>query len=300
MIVTGRVKKPFAIIVAGLPGRGKSTFAQDAPDPIFVTTEECDELDAARFPIAKSYEEFLDNLKSKEVKEHKTVVIDAIDGVEQLMHKYLLDNDPKKSKTAATAYGGYGNFYTEAAKLFEKDIKGTLRDLRDNYGMHVIIISHTHKKTENDPINGISYETVRLNLHEKAQSVLVDWVSAVMFASFVNVQDESDYRGAFAVATGDRVLYTEARPGFSTAKNRYALPFELPLKFDAFYEGYENYFAKKSRSADELIAEIEILLAHIQDDELAIKVRESVQKSKEDSEKLHKIIEKLKIRARGE
>ena len=299
MIIKGKQKKPFAIIVAGQPGTGMTTFASHAPDPIFIPTEVTDEADVDRFPIAKSYQELISNLKSPEVKNYKTVVIDAIDGVETLMHRYLLENDPKKAKTANSAYGGYGQFYNEAQKLFEEDIKSTLSDLRENHGLHVIITAHTYKKLEVDPIAGISYDTVQLNLHQKAQSVLVDWVSAVMFASHVSVKAETEGKGSFAVGTGERVLYTESRPGFVVAKNRYNLPFEMPLDFNAFFDAYNDFYLNKKRSIDEILTGINGLLLSVSDEELLAKVNEAIKASNNDLDKLLRIEEKLKIRVRG-
>lgn len=295
-IISGKKKKPFAIIVAGEPGTGKSTFASHAPKPIFIPTEDTSELDIDRYPVAKTWPSFLSALDDVKNFDYKTVVIDAIDGVETLLHKWLLENDPKRSKTAASAYGGYGNFYVEAQKHFDQDLKSRLESLRDDHGKHIIIVAHTTKKSVIDPVIGASYDSLTLNLHPKTHSVLVDWVSCVMFASKVSVMAETNGKGSFAVGTGERVLYTEGRPGFTSAKNRYNLPFEMPLDFHVFYKGYEDFFSGKKRQIEDILASLNLLTAQITDEEMAKKVGEAILKAGGDIDKLEAIETKLKSR----
>ena len=54
----GRASKPPRILCYGVEGIGKSTFGAQAPNPIFIQTEDgLDEIDCNRFPLAASYDE---------------------------------------------------------------------------------------------------------------------------------------------------------------------------------------------------------------------------------------------------
>lgn len=54
-IQTGRSNRPPRLLVYGVEGIGKSTFAAHAPNPIFIQTEDgLDELECSKFPLATS------------------------------------------------------------------------------------------------------------------------------------------------------------------------------------------------------------------------------------------------------
>lgn len=56
-VLTGKVFSPPRLLVYGLDGSGKSTFAAGAPNAIFIQTEKgLDQLGPARFPLAKNIE----------------------------------------------------------------------------------------------------------------------------------------------------------------------------------------------------------------------------------------------------
>ena len=62
-ITRGREGKPPRLLVYGQEGTGKSTFAAGAPSPVFVQTEDgLGEIDTAKFPLAKKFEEVTDAL----------------------------------------------------------------------------------------------------------------------------------------------------------------------------------------------------------------------------------------------
>jgi len=54
-IRTGKQSSPPRILLYGTEGIGKSTFAAQAPNPIFIPTEDgLNEIDCASFPMAKN------------------------------------------------------------------------------------------------------------------------------------------------------------------------------------------------------------------------------------------------------
>ena len=76
------------VLVYGVEGIGKSTFAAGAPSPVFIQTEDgLGALQVDHFPIATRVSDVLDAIGSLFSDDHefKTVVIDSLDWLETLI-----------------------------------------------------------------------------------------------------------------------------------------------------------------------------------------------------------------------
>lgn len=294
-IITGKKKEPFNIILFGGPGLGKSTFAAHAPAPIFVGGEETLELDIARFPQPKSYADFvlqIDHLISTAKSSiYRTVVVDTLDSVESLLHRKILQEDPKQTGSMIAAHGGYGRSYEVAAGQLLL-LRDKFKILRDEHGMNLIFLAHSKKAQAIDTILGLSYDTYELNLHQKAQAVFVDWVSAVLFANYVvHQQQGTNTERTFAFGEGERVLLTEKRPGH-LGKNRFSLPYEMPLDFKVFHEAFNKFF-DVGPSTDDIYVSVRGLAENLTDDKLKEKVFNQLIAAAGDRTKLVKIKQRL-------
>ena len=72
--------KPPRILIHGVAGVGKTTFAAEANQPVFVQTEDgLGTLSSSHFPLARTYEDVIDALAALYTEPHdfKTVVIDS-------------------------------------------------------------------------------------------------------------------------------------------------------------------------------------------------------------------------------
>jgi hypothetical protein len=282
-IIRGKKKKPFNVMLLGIPGIGKSTWAASCPSPIFITAEEIDELDAARLPQLTKFDQIFEALDFvKKHDEFKTVVIDTIDSVERLLHQKILEKDPKGGGSMAKAHGGYGKAYDMALTEMTK-VKDVLRDLRDSHGKNIVLLCHTKTKKTADTIIGAEYDEFKSTLHEKVESLFVDWVSAVLFANYVTHLKDSDNSRDFALGDGERIILTEKRPGH-LAKNRYELPYELEMPIEnpsaPFVSYYEAFYGGRQRSEKEIRDSIQGLVRRIDDENLVQKIVESVNKAK--------------------
>lgn len=291
-IIKGKQKQPFNVILFGTPGVGKSTWASHAPKPIFLGFEETSELEVDRFPIPKNYTEFLSQLEhlTKMPSDYKTVVIDSIDTVERSLHQEIME---KEDKPMAKAMGGYGAAYEHASLRLKADVRDRLKYLRDSRGMNVILLGHVMTKTKTDPIQALTYDAHQPNLHAKAQSLFVDWAQCCFFATYVTspIKDGNSEK-VFALGSGKRKLLCEERPGVY-AKNRYNMPYEVPFEFSVFLKHYEDFYAGKEPSVDELKSSIAGLLT-TKDEALKPKVMAAVEKAGQDQKKLKDILERLK------
>ena len=226
--------KPPRILIHGVAGVGKTTFAAEASKPVFVQTEDgLGTIPAASFPLARTFEEVLESLASLYTEDHdfKTVVIDSVDWLEPLVWgKACRDNGWGSIEDA-----GYGKGYVAALSLWRQYIDG-LNALRDDRGMTVVQIAHTDIKRFDSPEHD-PYDRYVIKLHTRAAALMQEHSDIVLFANYristVKADVGFNKKVNRAMGSGERVIHTAERPAF-LAKNRYGLPETLPLDWQSF------------------------------------------------------------------
>lgn len=262
----GATAAPMRVLLYGPEGIGKTTFGAESPAPIFVGTEDgFGLLDVARFPEPRSWRDVTDALLVLEREKHdyRTLVLDSLDWLEPLVWAEVCRTGGKRSIEDF----GYGKGYVAALDTWRALLAQCDR-LRRAKGMHVVLLAHAKVARFNN-LEGSDYDRFTLKIHEKAAGVAKEWCDAVLFANFTGVlvaKDDSGKSKGKAVGTPTRIVYTERRAAFE-AKNRYALPPELPLSWPDFEAA-----ATALRDPAPLLAELEALAARAPDD-TAAKVR---------------------------
>lgn len=237
-------KKP-RIAIYGPPGIGKTTFAANSEDPVFVLTEDgLGDLEVAALPqdesgnprASKSFEEVLSCLEALGTQDHeyKTVIIDSLDALEPLVWAATCKRNgdvPSIEKVG----GGYGKGYIEANTEW-KMLLDYLTALRDEKGITVVLIAHSAFTHVDDPEHP-AYDTNTLKLHKRASGLVTEWCDIVGFASYrvvVRVDDKGK-RARALEKTQEHVLRIVGSPAV-TAKNRYHMPDSVPLVWESFAE----------------------------------------------------------------
>lgn len=285
----GKVKKPHLILLMGTDGVGKSTFGSQAPNPIFLGSEDgTNNMDVARFPETNSWKEVETAIAELLTKPHdyKTLVIDSADWLEPILHQEICTRHGAKSIELAA--GGYGKGYVEAVGDWQKLCK-SLSQLRDKRGMNVIIIAHTQVVKFADPYTQTEYDRYELKLYKKSSALLREFVDCVFFANF-EIFSKKDGQKQRHYGDGARVMYTERRPGFD-AKNRLGLPFQIPLSWDDFLAAIPD-----KPSTESIISSINGLLEEVKDADLKAKVEAAVLSAKDNAEQLDAIKNRLIVR----
>lgn len=232
-VTRGPRPAPVRAMVFGVHGVGKTQFAANAPDPVFVCTEDgLGMLEAPAFPLVSSFDDAISCLATLHADDHdfKTVIIDSADWLDNIIQREVRESYSEKE----LAYGKDALLCAERWRV----VLDWLNALRRDRSMHVILIAHAEIK-KFDPPDGESYERYQPKLQARSSALVQEWADAVLFANFrtlVKAEDSGDARRKAtkkALATGERLLHTGEKPAY-LAKNRYSLPDTLPLDWAAF------------------------------------------------------------------
>ena len=225
---------PDRILVVGTEGVGKSTFAANAPRPIFIAAEDgIRHLDVASFPEPETFQDVLDAVAELTEVEHdfKTLVIDTLDWIEPLVWRAVCERagwfdaagNPDIEKP------GYGKGYVAATEDWRR-LLAALDRLRNTRQMEVILLAHAAIKAFHNPAGG-DYSRYECKLAKGAAALVKEWCDSNLFA--VHEEFVTEAKGiarAKGVSTGRRVVKTERTAAWD-AKTRHALSPELPLDY---------------------------------------------------------------------
>lgn len=217
------------IVIYGVPGIGKTTLAAAMPSPIFLPVEDgLGTLEVDSFPVPHSYDDVLECVRELVTQPHdyKTLVVDSLDRLEPMLWQHVCRTVPVgQGKVAANIEDyGYGKGYTHAKTEWLNLLDGF--DALREKGVTITLIAHsTIARIEPPDTDG--YDRYQLRLHKLADAAVCDWADVVLFANYKTVAVTSGDRKR-GVSDGSRVLLTTERAAWR-AKNRYAMPNELPM-----------------------------------------------------------------------
>lgn len=278
---------PHCLIIYGVESIGKTGFAASFPKPFFIDIEGGSKnYDVDRI-TELTWTEVLSALEELNSTEYKTIVIDSLDWLEKLLHKHLCE----KFKVVAVedAGGGYGKWVSVMLAEWNP-LMDALKKLRAN-GKNIVITSHYHVKTFNDPATHLPYDRYTMKLNDKVSAVFREWVDCVLFANFetFSTSDNNKATKGKGFSTGLRKLYCEKRAAYD-AKNRFGLPESINLD-------YEEFIRLAVAVKTDTKKEIEELLLDISDAVLIEKVRASMVGA--DSNKLNQIKNRVLVILQG-
>lgn len=292
--VKGPIKKPHYILLFGVPGIGKSTFASRFPSPYFLDLEEgTKKLDVTRdFP--KSFSEVIQIVSELNSEKHsfQTLAVDSVDRLELLVWDEVIqefNRDTKSAKAAHIADIPYGGGYAAALNKW-KSIGEKLQALSNK--MNIVLVAHSMVKTINDPSVPTPYDKHVIKLHQKAADYLKESVDAVLFANyeiFVAKKNDRDVKGK-AFGDGKRILSTMATP-HAEGKNRYGLPPEIEFDYDVFIKAVSDC---DPSDPNKLSERIEHYLPQLKDEATKTKAKTAYEKAKGNIPELLKIEQRLK------
>jgi hypothetical protein len=240
---------PSRLIVHGVEGVGKTSFAAHAPKPIFLMARGETGLetliDSGRLsnvphlPEVETWEDLRSAIQWLTDSEHdfKTLVIDTLNGVERLCHEHVCRRDYNSDWTKTGFLNYAQGFDTSLADW--RELLCMLDALRAKKRMAVVGLCHTKVGTFKNP-EGADYDRYQPDMHHKTWGLTHKWADHVLFANFyVDVSKDKGESRPKGKGGQDRVLYTVRHAAYD-AKNRAGLPEVIELGQSAS-EGWNNF-----------------------------------------------------------
>ncbi len=232
-ITRGKIPGAKKVVIYGPEGIGKSTFASQFPDPLFIDTEgSTKEMDVARTEKPSSWDMLLSQVDEvvHDPSICRTLVVDTVDWAEQLCIESICS---KHQKDGLESFG-YGNGYVYVKEEFGRFLNH-LSDVVEA-GVNVVLTAHAQLRKFEQPDELGAYDRWELKLGKKTSSqtapLVKEWSDMLLFANYKTFSVATDEKGKKHKAQGgERVMYTLHHPCWD-AKNRYGLPGECPLTYE--------------------------------------------------------------------
>lgn len=264
-ITKGKVKRAVRTVLYGVAGVGKSTFASNIPDALFIDTESgTDSMDVARLPKPESWSDLQEELDFvlKE-KPCSTLVVDTIDRIENLL---IQDTVQLNGKNSIEDYG-YGKGYVMIQERWQKEFLFRL-DKIIAAGINVVLVAHSISRKVETPEES-AYDHWELNLSRKVAPVTRDWTDMMLFCNYdLNIVDTSNGSGIEkrkAVGNIKRKIFCNQKPQFD-AKNRFGLADSYDLSFEPFRRIFEGKVERQDEKVLlDLNAEVNGLVEEVND-----------------------------------
>lgn len=143
--------KKITMIIAGVPGIGKTTLALSSPNPLLIDLDGGISRVEARFrkdtDVVNSYDELVSDLKESNLKDYETIVIDTGGKLLEFLKPVVIAEDPKAGKRdGGLTLQGYG-----AVKRKFADFIQMIKPLNK----HLIFIFHATEISLGQDITGL-------------------------------------------------------------------------------------------------------------------------------------------------
>ena len=268
----GPIDTPKFLAIYGVEGIGKTTWAAQAPGAFVVDVEGgSSEVDVQNRIEKKYIETFQDVLDAMifaaEQDSCQTVVVDSLSKVEEKLWQVTCKRKSVKGHT----YNSIEDFGYKQGYIFALDEWSIFIATCEKVlamGKNVILVGHEMTKKFDDPTMLEGYSRYEIDIHAKASKFIRRYVGALLFAKYKTLV--KDGKG---LETGERCLYTERRPGHD-GKNRFQLPYELPLMWNEFDLAVKKGMAVEK--PESYRSQIEGLLPEVFPDETREKIKNAL------------------------
>ena len=230
-ITGGVMPAPLRVVLYGVEGIGKSSFAARFPQPVFIDTEGgTGRLDVQRLPAPDSWQMLLDEAAAAADGQVpcQTLVLDTADWAEKLCMAGVC----ARFKVKGIEDIGYGKGYTYVKEEFAR-LLDTLEKVIAS-GRHVVVVAHAAVAKFEQPDAVGSYDRWGMKTSKQVAPLLREWCDMLLFANYKTVVEKAGTGpSAKNKASGARrVLYTTHNACWD-AKNRFGLPDEVPFDYES-------------------------------------------------------------------
>lgn len=144
-------EKKFFMIIAGVPGIGKTTLALSAPKPLLIDLDNgigrVETVYRKDTDVVKSFDELVNDLKDNDLSNYETIVVDTGGKLFEMMKPVVIREDAKNGKRDGNlSLPGYGAIKKKFID-FVKYVK--------SLGKHLIIVFHASEVSLPNDITGL-------------------------------------------------------------------------------------------------------------------------------------------------
>lgn len=215
-VTSTRQTKALKVVVYGPEGIGKTTFANNFPQPIYIDTEgSTNFIDSQKLPDPTSWTMLLEELEYLKSTSGiaRTIVIDTMDWAENLAKQHLM----AKNNWDAIDASSYGTRYVALADEIGKLLNKLSELVELNY--NVVLLAHSETKKHELPDELGAFDRYVLKLERRDASLVKEWADMILFANFKTTVITDSKTNSKKATGGQRVMYTTHKPTWD-AKNR--------------------------------------------------------------------------------
>lgn len=242
---------PSRLVFHGQAGIGKSSFAAHAPSPLFLlsagetgihTLIDAGQVKETPSIEIREWEQFLPLIEDLTTQEHqhKTLVIDTLDGMEKLGNNFLLrtmfngDDSPK-------GFRNYADGNRALASGPWRELLVALDKLREVRRMAIICLAHTGIGNHKNP-TGSDFNRYVPDMYKDSWAITYAWCDICLYGyrpvTTVQEKGESKAKGR----GGDVRIMAAQWDAAWDAKNRHGLPEEIEMG-NSGAEAWANFMA---------------------------------------------------------
>ncbi len=246
--------RPPAMIVYGVEGIGKTSFAAQAKEPLFLMskgetgletliqsgqlpeTSHLDEVDD--WPTFLSY---LDALAEMDDLNFKTIVLDCVNGFEAMCNQHVCDT-MYSGDWGPKGFASFGKGYASASQEWSKMLYKL--DLIRDKKVGIIGLAHSKTTLYNNP-EGEDYDRYQPDMHKNQWGLTAKWADIILFLNYHTVVEKDGFKGK---AKGGNIRVAHAqRTAAWDAKNRHGMPptFQLGNSATEAWTNFRNALSKE-------------------------------------------------------
>lgn len=223
-ITKGKQARAQRVVLYGVESVGKSTFAAQFPNPLFLDIEQgTSHLDVDRCDIS-SWKQLTDSLTEAKATDYQTIVIDSADWAERLCVEDLLAT----SKKTSVEDFGFGKGWVMVAERMSRMLASI--DTLIEAGKNVVLIAHSKIVRFEAPDALAAYDRYELKLSKQSSPLLKEFADELWFLRFKTRVSTSDTGKGKGIGGKERILLTTHSAAYD-AKTRSGLAEELPLEW---------------------------------------------------------------------
>ena len=223
-ITKGKQQRAQRVVLYGVESVGKSTFAAQFPNPLFLDIEGgTSHLDVDRCDIG-SWKQLTDSLAEAKATDYQTIVIDSADWAERLCVEDLLAT----SKKTSIEDFGFGKGWVMVAERMSRMLASV--DTLIEAGKNVVLIAHSKIVRFEAPDALAAYDRYELKLSKQSSPLLKEFADELWFLRFKTKVSTTDTGKGKGIGGKERILLTTHSAAYD-AKTRSGLAEELPLEW---------------------------------------------------------------------